>query len=377
LRHGPLVDAVGDGGGQVVSCRAIDCTCQETTMTDTPVNPVRLSAFSVCDHHPALARDVPGFYREILAQAVRAEELGYDAYWVAEHHFHEYGVVTNPAVFLGAIARETSNLRLGPAVSVLPFHDPVRVAEDYAMVDVISEGRLNMGVGSGYLPHEFEGFGLSGRYKRDRFDESLALIQRLWAGEKIAFESDFHRLHDVALNVLPVQQPGPPITVAALRPEACYHVGRQGFGMMTIPYAAVDNMSGIGQMVADFTRGWEETQDSPAPVPRTALHAHVAVSDQQARDNSEEAFNQYTRTRLYSKSKKDYDDILAARLGLFGSVETVAEQLAELHAMGARDIMLLQDFGAMPHDRVLESMRLFTEEVAPRARERVGAAQAA
>lgn len=345
-------------------------------MNDAAAYPVTLSAFSVCDHHPALARDVPAFYRELLAQAKLAEDLGYESYWLAEHHFHEYGVVTNPAILLSAIARETSRLRLGPAVSVLPFHDPVRVAEDYAMLDVISEGRLNMGVGSGYLPHEFEGFGLSGRYKRDRFDEALDLLLRLWSGEKVAFESDFHRLHDITLNVLPVQRPAPPITVAALRPEACYHIGRQGRTMMTIPYAAVDDMTGIGQMVADFTRGWEETQSGKAPVPRTALHAHVAASDQQARENAGDAFNQYTRTRLYSKSKKDYDDILKARLGLFGSIDTVVEQMVELHAMGARNIMLLQDFGAMAHDSVMASMRLFAKEVAPRVAERVATTEA-
>jgi len=333
--------------------------------------PVALSVFSVCDHHPALARDVPGFYRELLAQAVLAEELGYEAYWVAEHHFHEYGVVTNPAVMLAAMARETERLRLGSAVSVLPFHDPVRVAEDYAMLDVISGGRLEMGVGSGYLPHEFAGFGIDGAEKRDRFDEALALLRRLWRGEKVAFESAYNRVHDIALNVLPVQVPAPPITVAALRPEACYHVGRQGNGMMTIPYAAVTDMTGIGDMVADFRRGWEETQAAPAPSPLTALHAHVAASDEKARANAEDAFNQYTTTRLYAKSKKDYDDALSARLGLLGSVETVAGQLVELHAMGARRVMLLMDFGAMPHDRVVASMRLFAEEVAPRVTEGV------
>lgn len=345
----------------------------ESALADCPV---RLSGFSVCDHHPALARGVAGFYREIMASVVLAEELGMHGYWIAEHHFHEYGVVPNPAAFLCAMARETERLRLGPAVSVLPFHDPVQVAEDYAMLDQLSDGRLEMGVGSGYLPHEFAGFGRHGQHKRQRFDEALGLLRRLWRGETVAFESDFHHLRDVALNVLPLQQPEPPITIAALRPEACYHIGRQGLAMMTIPYAAVADMSGIGAMVSDFRRGWKETQQTPAPTPLTALHAHVAATDEAARANAEDAFNQYTRTRLYAKSKKDYDDAVGAGLGLFGSVETVSEQLAALHAMGARHIMLLQDFGAMAHDKVAESMRLFATEVAPRVSERVAAAAA-
>jgi len=339
--------------------------------------PVTFSAFSVCDHHPALARTLDQFYRELLGHAVLAEELGYDAYWVAEHHFHEYGVVPNPAPFLAAIAQATRRIRIGPAVSVLPFHDPVQVAEDYAVVDQLSGGRLNMGVGSGYLPHEFAGFGVGGDTKRARFDEALVLIRRLWAGETVTFEGAFHRVHGVALNVLPVQRPAPPLLVAALRPEACYHIGRHGLNMMTIPYAAVDRMDGIGDMVADFRRGWQETQGTPPPVPLCALHAHVAASDEAARANAEAAFNQYTRTRLYAKSKKDYDDILAAELGLFGSVETVVGQLRRLHAMGARQVMLLQDFGALAAGKVRESMRRFATEVAPRLAERVRADAAA
>ena len=339
--------------------------------------PVKLSAFSVCDHHPALGRGVGRFYRELLGHAELAEALGYDAYWIAEHHFHEYGVVPNPAAFLTAIAGHTERLRVGPAVSVLPFRDPVQVAEDYAMLDQLSGGRLNMGVGSGYLPHEFAGFGVSGQTKRQRFDEALALIRQLWRGEKVSFAGEHYRVNDVALNVLPVQRPEPPLTVAALRPEACYHIGRQGLNMMTIPYAAVESMAGIGDMVADFRRGWQETQDTPPPEPLCALHAHVAGSDEAARANAEDAFNRYTRTRLYAKSKKDYDDILAAELGLFGSVETVVAQLARLHAMGARQVMLLQDFGALAAEHVRDSMRRFAGEVAPRLAERVRADAAA
>jgi alkanesulfonate monooxygenase SsuD/methylene tetrahydromethanopterin reductase-like flavin-dependent oxidoreductase (luciferase family) len=339
--------------------------------------PVTLSAFSVCDHHPALGRGIEAFYRELLGHAELAEELGYDAYWIAEHHFHEYGVVPNPAAFLAAIAAHTERLRVGPAVSVLPFRDPVQVAEDYAMLDQLSGGRLNMGVGSGYLPHEFAGFGVSGQTKRARFDEALGLIRRLWRGEKVPFEGAHYRVNDITLNVLPVQRPEPPLAVAALRPEACYHIGRQGLNMMTIPYAAVDRMDGIGEMIADFRRGWQETQASPPPAPLCALHAHVADSDEAARANAEGAFNQYTRTRLYAKSKKDYDDILAAELGLFGSVDTVVDQLARLHAMGARQVMLLQDFGALPAQHVRDSMRRFAREVAPRLAERIGAGAAA
>ncbi|MFP6749730.1 MAG: LLM class flavin-dependent oxidoreductase, partial [Alphaproteobacteria bacterium] len=130
---------------------------------------MRYSMFSVHDHYPEESRGVAEHYGETLDHIVLAEELGYESYWLAEHHFHEYGSVPNPAVFLAAASQRTTRIGLGVAVSVLPFHHPLLVAEDYAMLDVLSQGRLILGVGSGYIAHEFEGFGVAGKTKREHF----------------------------------------------------------------------------------------------------------------------------------------------------------------------------------------------------------------
>src|SRR5436190_16431327 len=119
---------------------------------------MRMSIFSVVDHYPSRERTVARLYAELIAQAELAEQLGYDTFWLAEHHFHEYGAVPNPAVMLSAIAQRTKTLKLGTAISILTFHNPLTVAESYAMVDVLSGGRLMYGVGSGYLGHEFAGY---------------------------------------------------------------------------------------------------------------------------------------------------------------------------------------------------------------------------
>src|SRR5258708_6101454 len=119
---------------------------------------MKMSIFSVQDHYPSHSRTVSQLYQEILVQAELADALGYDTFWVAEHHFHEYGAVPNPAVMLASIAQRTKRLRLGTAISILTFHNPLTVAESYAMVDILSGGRLMYGVGSGYLSHEFAGY---------------------------------------------------------------------------------------------------------------------------------------------------------------------------------------------------------------------------
>src|SRR6478609_6894532 len=182
---------------------------------------MRMSIFSVQDHYPTQARTVPELYKQILAQAELADQLGYDTFWVAEHHFHEYGAVPNPAIMLASIAQRTKRLRLGTAISILTFHNPLTVAESYAMVDVLSGGRLVYGVGSGYLPHEFAGYRIDPSEKRDRFDENLAIVRRLLAGERVTADGKFGKVDAVALNVVPVQREVP-IYVAVLRREAAF-----------------------------------------------------------------------------------------------------------------------------------------------------------
>ena len=219
---------------------------------------MRYSIFSVQDHYPDRARSVAQLYGELQAQCRLAEELGYDTFWVAEHHFHEYGVVPNPSVMLSALAQQTSRIRLGSAISILTFHNPLTLAESYAMVDLLSNGRLTLGVGSGYLKHEFEGYGIDGAEKRERFDENLMLVRRLLSGERVTHRGRFHQLNAVALNVRPLQQPTPPVYVAILRQEAAYHVGRQGHHMLSVPYASLGHWSELRGLIDEFKRGRAE-----------------------------------------------------------------------------------------------------------------------
>src|SRR6185369_14250144 len=164
---------------------------------------MRNSIFSVNDHHPRLARAVPELYAQVMRQCELAESLGYDTFFCAEHHFHEYGVVPDPAVMLSALAQRTRRIRLGSAVCILTFHDPRRVAESYAMVDMMSGGRLVFGVGSGYLAHEFVGFDCEPKDKRERFNENLDLVRRLMAGETLVYDGRFSKSGKALLNVRP------------------------------------------------------------------------------------------------------------------------------------------------------------------------------
>ncbi|MBI3711123.1 MAG: LLM class flavin-dependent oxidoreductase [Proteobacteria bacterium] len=338
---------------------------------------MRISIFSVQDHYPTRQRSLPQFYDEMIVQAELADALGYDTFFLAEHHFHEYGAVPNPPVVLAALAQRTKRLRLGSAIAVLPFRHPLQVAEDYAMLDVLSGGRVVLGVGSGYLKHEFEALGIDGAEKRERFDEALALLKRALSGERITFKGKFTMLNDVAINVQPVQLPHPPIYVAILKKEAAYHVGRAGHHIMCVPYASVDGFDEIGTMVTEWRRGRAEAGLPAQPGDDLfAFHTHVAESDQACRQAAAEAFDLYVATRLYAKSAV-YDDILRRGICLFGSVDTVVDQLLRLHERGVTHVLALQNFGLLPAARVMSSMRLLAEEVMPRVNRRIAQRAAA
>ncbi len=318
------------------------------------------------DHHPRLARTVAQLYAQVMAQCELAERLGYDAFFCAEHHFHEYGVVPDPAVMLSALAQRTRRIGLGTAISILTFHDPRRIAESYAMVDMMSGGRLVLGVGSGYLAHEFVGYGIDPAQKRDRFNENLGILKRLLAGEAVSYEGKYSRTERALLNVLPHRGRVPPIYVAVLAREGAYHVGRQGERIFTMPYVSCKSFADIGNLLAEFRKG---RADAGLPAQDDdhvfTLHTYVARSDDEARVQASAAYDLYVDTRIYAK-KHRYDDILASGVCLFGSVETVRRKVRELQDMGIRHLATLHNFGALDPALVERSMALFAREVIPR-----------
>lgn len=317
---------------------------------------MRYSIFSVNDHHPCLPRTVRELYAQVMRQCELADALGYDSFFCAEHHFHEYGVVPDPAVLLAAAAQRTRRIRLGTAISVLTFHDPRRVAETYAMLDMMSGGRLVFGVGSGYLAHEFAGFGQDPRAKRERFNENLGILKRLLAGETVG---------KAVLNVLPHERRVPPIYVAILAREGAYHVGRQGDRLFTVPYASCTDFADMGAMLAEYRRGRTEAGLAPDDDDHVfTLHTYVAKSDAAAKAEAKAAYDRYVDTRLYAK-KHVYEDILANGVCLLGSVETVADKMRRLHAMGIRHVATMHNFGALDPALVERSMALFAREVMP------------
>lgn len=169
-------------------------------------------------------------YAEIIEHFAWAETLGFDAAYVFEHHFTDDDYMSSPLVAATAIAARTKRMRIGPDIAILPLYDPVRVAEDGAVLDVISDGRLDFGVGLGYRPEEYAGHGLDIKRKASRANEALEIIRRLWQGETVTFHGKHFHVEGAKLSPRPVQKPNPPIWVGGFSRAAVKRAAKYGDG---------------------------------------------------------------------------------------------------------------------------------------------------
>lgn len=174
-------------------------------------------------------------YKNNLELISIAEDLGFFSAYVAEHHFSEYGLVNDPLLFLAAAAVQTRRIRLGTGVMIVPLYSPMRLAENAAMVDVLSGGRLDFGIGRGYQPHEFEAFDVPMDESQARTDEAMDFIRRVWTEDEVTFEGKYYTFRKVALSPKPVQKPHPPILTAAVSPSTFKRLGEQGERILTSP----------------------------------------------------------------------------------------------------------------------------------------------
>jgi probable F420-dependent oxidoreductase len=175
-------------------------------------------------------------YREILDQIAWGENNGFDDVWLSEHHFIDDGYLPSILPVAAAIAARTERIRIASGVLLMPFHNPIRLAEDIATVDVISGGRFELGVGIGFKAEEFEGFGVSSKERGKRTDQSLEILQRALAGETVSFRSEFFDFQNVKVTPAPIQKPHPPIWLGGFTPAALRRAVRFGDGF-TVPGA--------------------------------------------------------------------------------------------------------------------------------------------
>lgn len=321
---------------------------------------MKLSAFTVVDEYPPGPGETPNRAKDVVALAEAAEAAGLSALWVAEHHFQPGGACPAPPVLLAACGARTQRLRLGVLVSVLPFHRPVELAEQFALLDQLIDGRLNLGVGSGYIPLEFEGFGIDPTTKRERFDAALKTLLAALEGNEVRM--DGVTSVPVRINVRPVQRPHPPIWVAVQRREAIPFVARRGLSIALVPYATVANVTELGEQIKEY-----RDQLPPGVRGEVAVALHLYAGDRPG--DARSAMQRYLDSRLATQSafyqekvRRDPRHASASAIegsgfALFGSPQEILERLHAFEAIGVDEVLGIFDFGGLAAPAVSASVR--------------------
>jgi len=332
---------------------------------------------------PELDGDSRSVYSRWLEQIDAAESLGFNSLWVTEHHFRHFGgMMPSPSVILAAAAQRTKKMRLGASVSIVPMHNPLRIAEEFAMVDQLSSGRLNFGAGRGMHPTEYAVFGYSWNDAQKRLPEGLDIIMRAWTGEEFEWQGEHYRFPRLRVYPQPLQRPHPPIYVTANRdPESFNMIGRRGHHLMTLPWIATneEQRSRVEMYWSALGAGGHKVETKDV---FTMYPAYVGESDQQARAEviehwhrwrgfALEALNVAPGNPAYERifGHLDYDALARDSRGVFGGPETCARILKRMiEVVGTTHIGLTFHFGGLGQDRVLKSMERCARLVLPALR---------
>jgi len=215
------------------------------------------------DYHPEVHGSAAGYYALILEQIQLLEELGYDSAWFGEHHYAGYSFGA-PAVIATAAAARTSRLRLGTGVSLVPLHNPLRLAEEYAMLDVLSNGRLEYGVGRGFLNYAYQLMGVDRSESFERFREGTDLIIAAWTAQRpFSFHGKFWQLDDYHFFPPPVQKPHPAIYASGTNTRESYvYAGMRGLHLCTAFF--IPDKEGVRANIALYRRTLAESGYDPS-----------------------------------------------------------------------------------------------------------------
>ena len=326
-------------------------------------------------------------HERVTREVLEAEALGFDSVWIAEHHFsNAYGILPDPFSYLGYLAARTTRIKLGAAVMVVPLHHPLRIVENAAFIDILSNGRFQLGLGSGYRPYEFEGLGVDYERRREIQQEAIPLILQGFHEKRVnANGKHFSFRMSDACEILPqpLQQPHPPLYMGAGTPGSMQFAAEHGFGLMQSSLPSVET-------IADHVTHYRKHMKSaPAPLNRNPAFGqvdvvrmvYVAPSDARAREESEAGITHHMRTFLLGGNtggylgdvteKQDdsqfaYDRLVETTI-LHGAPDTVIRRIEEFRAAGATSIMLHYPpyYGPGP---TLDMLRLFAREVLPHIR---------
>ena len=311
------------------------------------------------------------YYKESLEEVTRAEALGFDSVWMEEHHSVANHYWPSPLTVLAGFATRTSRVTLGTDIAVGAFHHPVRLAEDVAMLDVMSGGRVTLGVAIGYKPDEFALYGVPLEKRGARFEEQVAVMKGLWTGERVSFKGAYYTVEG-RLEPAPVQKPHPPLWIG-------------GWGDITLRRAATLADNWIPGPTADLTRLLQGKKQFLAnraaagraqaitewPLTRDVI---IADTDQEARALAEahimvayrrEYAGGWRHPFIDASIATDLDKLMEDRFIIGGPDQCIAKIRRFVEAYGMTHLICRTFFPGMPHAHIMRELELLGKEVMP------------
>jgi probable F420-dependent oxidoreductase len=313
---------------------------------------------------------------EVIAEAQLAEASGFDSCFFGEHHQDKDGFLPSPLIVATAVAAHTRRLNVGTSVILLPLHHPVRVAEDVITLDLVSKGRVILGVGIGYQPADFRAFSVPMEHRVALFEEGVEIMRRCWSGEPFSFHGKHYTLEDVQIRPRPFQQGGPPLWIGASVAAAVRRAAVLADAFVGTPSTSLDNALDLVTMYKDAAR--KAGRPARVVLMRDAWVAQTrAEADAVYGPEVMAAYRYYWQHRLaeFRDIPPDTEFTLANlapdRL-ILGDPETCVREFQRWHEATGADYFLLRlrhaHSGGPPHAKILEAIKLFGEKVLPYCR---------
>ena len=322
-------------------------------------------------------------HKEIFSRgtdlAKTADKLGFESVWCAEHHFSTYGYLSRPLMFASHLATQTEKIRVGSAVVVLPLHHPLIVAEEIATADLLSNGRLDIGLGRGYQVYEFERLGIKLEESRERFEEAVDILLLAFKGEPFSFNGKHFKFGETSIFPTPVQKPRPPIWVVGQSEESIVATAKRGFNLVSGGFGvSLERLKEFRKSFDDLLVDAEQKENIRVSTQRavyvTKDESELPEIIEQARWNMRVTLSLRQGLERVEKGhaqaipfdNEPSDEELIDRYFVMGTPATCIEKLSEI-----RDVMGLDHFNAnfwfgnLEHKQVLRSMELFAKEVMP------------
>lgn len=298
-------------------------------------------------------------YQRAFERIAIMDEGGYDAVWLAEHHFNTYSICPSVTLMGTHVAARTRNLRIGTAVTLAAFYHPLRLAEELALLDHLGGGRLNWGAGRGFDPREFRAFNVAVEESSERFRECVEIVRRAWTEERLSFDGKYWQFDDVEVLPRPLQQPHPPVWLAGTSPESIERAAEGGYDLLMDPHSTHDE---IAQKRALYGRALVENGFEPSgrtvPIARLVAIAPTAAGAREvAASGARWTVTSYARGK--AAGGEDPIERYVDRVIIHGTAEMVVERLLRLREEMPLEYLLM---APLSH----ESFLLFTEKVLPR-----------